>query len=76
MFSIVINLTEAKAHTFIAKNGDTLLKFTFAKTKQPDKYGRTHTAYVSPLPVRTESQPETDIKAPAKVKKSKRAVTA
>lgn len=47
LFNITINLTEAIAHAYVAKNGDKLLKFSFTKTKVADNFGRTHTAYIA-----------------------------
>jgi len=67
MLSIVINLSIAKGQTFIAKNGDTLLRFTIARTKNPDSFGRTHTAYVTPMP--SIEEPVTKKKGKAKAHK-------
>ena len=49
MFSIVINVSQAKKFTTLAKNGDKILKLTLAKTINPDKFGNTHTAYIAPI---------------------------
>ena len=56
MFSIVINVSEAKKFTTLAKNGDKILKLTLTKTKNPDKFGNTHTAYVVPVQNETYAQ--------------------
>lgn len=68
MFNVVINLTAAQGQTFTAKNGDTLLKFTFAKTKNPDNFGRTHTAYITTEAKNVVTEPAP---APTKTKKAR-----
>ena len=46
MFTISIDITKATPH-FYEFEGNTYLKFTFTKMKQPDQKGRMFTAYVS-----------------------------
>lgn len=46
MFNITINLDKVKGHTFLNKAGETLVNFTFSKTKEADQFGKTHTAFL------------------------------
>lgn len=41
-----LNMAELQNHAF-EYEGETFVKFNVAKLKEPDKYGKTHTVYVS-----------------------------
>lgn len=43
---VTINMEEAEAHIF-EYEGKRYLRFELAGLKQPDNYGKTHTAYIS-----------------------------
>jgi hypothetical protein len=43
---VTINMDEAEAHIF-EYEGKRYLRFELAGLKQPDQYGKTHTAYIS-----------------------------
>ena len=43
---VTINMEEAEAHIF-EYEGKRYLRFELAGLKQPDQYGKTHTAYIS-----------------------------
>jgi hypothetical protein len=49
-------------------NGEEYLTFEVARLREPDKFDRTHTVYVSTL----EDSPEKEEKEPAKVQKKRR----
>lgn len=48
MYNVVVNLSKAEAHIF-EHNGEKFIKFTLSKTKQPDSFGKTHSAFIMPM---------------------------
>ncbi len=43
---------------FTSKNGNRMLALTVAKTKEPDQYGKTHTAYVTKFAPKADKKSE------------------
>lgn len=70
MYSVVINLDKALEHAF-KYEGETYLKFTLSKTKSTDKFGRTHTAYLSVKQETKVQEPVVETKPKAKAKSKK-----
>jgi len=68
---VVINIEEATPHMYEYK-GEKYLKFSLGKMKVEDKFGRSHTAFLTPFVVKSNEEIEAQLKLnEAQLKKDK-----